>query len=234
MSIGYIHSIETFGTVDGPGTRLVVFFSGCRLGCAFCHNPDTWQQGHKQMSVDEILAVYDRYQGFYRKGGLTCSGGEPLLQGDFLKELLQSAKEKGIHTVVDTSGFAPTENLKNILPYADHFLFSIKSLAEEKHQFLTKQSNQLILENLEIILQSGSELTLRYVAIPEITDTLEDLLLLKNFLAKITRPYHLEILPYHLLGKAKWEALQLPYLLEGIPPATLDGVNKIRAFLEAK
>lgn len=234
MSLGYIHSIETFGTVDGPGTRLVVFFSGCQLGCAFCHNPDTWQTGDKQMSVDEIMTTYDRYQGFYRKGGLTCSGGEPLLQGDFLRELLQKAKEKGIHTVVDTSGFAPTENLKNIIPYVDHFLFSIKSLKQEKHLFLTKQSNDLILENLRVVLQSDSYLTLRYVVIPGITDKEEDLLLLKNFLAQITRPYQLEILPYHLLGKAKWEVLNLPYLLEGIPPASSADVDRIKSFLGVK
>lgn len=233
MSLGYIHSLETFGTVDGPGTRLVVFFSGCHLGCAFCHNPDTWQSGDKQMSVLEIMATYDRYQGFYRKGGLTCSGGEPLLQGDFLKELLQTAKEKGIHTVVDTSGFAPTENLENILPYVDHFLFSLKSLDEERHLFLTKQSNDLILKNLEIIFQSDSELTLRYVVIPGVTDSKKDLLLLKNFLTQISRPFHLEILPYHLLGKAKWEVLNLPYLLEGIRPATSEDVEKVKSFLGA-
>lgn len=234
MSIGHIHSIETFGTVDGPGTRLVVFFSGCQLGCAFCHNPDTWQIGEKQMTVQEIMETYDRYQVFYQKGGLTCSGGEPLLQGDFLRDLLQKAKEKSVHTVVDTSGFAPAENLKKIIPYADHFLFSIKSLEREKHQFLTGQSNDLILENVMTVLRSDAEITLRYVVIPGITDSENDLLLLKNFLTQITRPYHLEILPYHLLGKAKWELLNLPYLLEKIPPATPADLQRVKISLGIK
>lgn len=234
--IGYIHSLENFGTVDGPGTRLVVFFSGCKLGCKFCHNPDTWENSSetKELIVTDILAAYERYKVFYKKGGITCTGGEPVLQVDFLKELLVEAKSRNIHTVVDTSGFAPSSHFQQIIPCVDHFLFSIKSVTSSLHQELTNSDNQLILENLNLILQSQSNLTLRYVIIPGITNTEEELSSLKEFLNTITRPYHLELLPYHLLGKEKWKQLGLSYPLEKIPHASIKDVEVAYSFINTR
>ena len=144
MISGHLHSVETFGTVDGPGTRLVVFLAGCQLGCTFCHNPDTWDKGTKQITVPEILQTYKRYQGFYKNGGITISGGEPLLQPDFLLEVLKAAKTENIHTVVDTSGFAPTENIPPLIPWVDQWLFSIKSIDPKIHQEITCQITNCI------------------------------------------------------------------------------------------
>ena len=235
--VGHIHSLENFGTVDGPGTRLVVFFSGCKLGCKFCHNPDTWENNPetKKLLVTEILATYDRYKVFYKNsGGITCTGGEPVLQGDFLEELLTEAKSRDIHTVVDTSGFAPTVNFQKIIPYVDHFLFSIKSANSSLHRELTNSDNQLILENLNLILQSKSKLTLRYVIIPGITNTSAELSFLKDFLNSLSRPYQLELLPYHLLGKEKWQRLGLSYSLEEISHASPKEIEAAYTFINSK
>ena len=147
---GYIHSKESFGTVDGPGIRYVLFMQGCPMRCLYCHNPDTWEMGKgEEITVDEVIAEFNKNRAFYSKGGITVTGGEPLLQTDFLIEILKKCKENGIHTAVDTAGYVPFENFEKILPYTDLFLYDIKLFDSEKHKKYTGMSNKLILENLK-------------------------------------------------------------------------------------
>lgn len=234
MISGHLHSIETFGTVDGPGTRLVVFLAGCQLGCTFCHNPDTWDRGTKQITVPEILQTYKRYQGFYKNGGITISGGEPLLQPDFLLEVLKAAKTENIHTVVDTSGFAPAENIPPLLPWVDQWLFSIKSIDPKIHQEITCQKNTLILKNLTQIVSGAGEVTLRYILLPGLTNREQDIQAWEKLIHSFKRPPKIEVLPYHTLGKPKWQTLGWKYQLEHLPPATSMEVRELEDQLQKK
>ena len=234
MTPGYLHSIETFGTVDGPGTRLVIFLAGCQLGCTFCHNPDTWDKGTKQITVPEILQTYKRYQGFYKNGGITISGGEPLLQPDFLLELLKATKAENIHTVVDTSGFAPAENIPALRPWVDQWLFSIKSIDPEMHKKITCQDNTLILKNLTQVISGPGEVTLRYILLPGLTNREQDIKAWGTLIHSFKRPPKVEVLPYHTLGKPKWQTLGWNYRLEDLPPATDVEVKELEEQLKQK
>lgn len=231
----YYHSIETFGTVDGPGIRYVLFLSGCGLKCKFCHNPDTWQQSEKTIKVEEVLADIKRYKTFYDRsgGGLTVSGGEPLLQPNFVAELFKACRQSGIHTLLDTSGAAPVENLKQVLPFTDQVQFSIKAASKALHRELTAMDNTHILANLRYLAESPAPLVLRFVLIPGITDTVEELKKLADLINKLPRKPQLELLPYHILGKEKWRALGKNYTLEDIPPATPDDIKNATTFLQA-
>lgn len=230
-SVGYYHSIETFGTVDGPGIRYVLFLSGCKLGCAFCHNPDTWSVG-KRISVREVINDMLKYKSFYQSsgGGITISGGEPVLQADFVCDLLKACKNESIHTIVDTAGYGETSNFDKFLPYTDKILFSIKAIDNTLHRKLTVCDNEQILNNLQYIADKV-EVVVRYVILPGLTGKEEDLKKLAEFLLTLPTEVTVELLGYHTMGKAKWDGLGWNYKLKDIRPANKNDLEKAKNIL---
>lgn len=224
--IGYIHSTESFGTVDGPGIRFVVFMQGCPLRCKFCHNPDTWalRQGTEKTS-DEIIADYMKNRAFYSKGGLTVTGGEPLLQIDFVTELFTKAKQYDIHTCLDTSGITYRENdseyekkLRKLIAVTDLVMLDIKHIDSASHKDLTGSPNENILAFAKFLEKTNVDLTVRHVVIEGITDKSDDLQNLGRFIGKLKNLRYLDVLPYHTMGVSKYEELGLEYPLKGIQP----------------
>ena len=216
-----VHSIETFGTFDGPGIRYVLFLQGCPFKCQYCHNRDTWStEQNQRKSVNEILSDFEKYSHFYKNGGITVSGGEPLLQIHFLIELFKKAKERNIHTCLDTSG--GTYHEKNnelfieLLKYTDLVLLDIKEINEEKHLSLTKQSNKQVLSFARFLSDMKKKTIIRYVLVPTITDAEEDLIKLREFLDTLNNVVNIEVLPYHRSGISKWKDLGVKYELEKI------------------
>ena len=202
---GRIHSLESFGTVDGPGIRYVVFFQGCPMRCLYCHNPDTWEMaGGTQMTADEIIEKITRNREFYTSGGITATGGEPMLQIDFLTELFTKAKQNGIHTALDTCGilFDPdhTEKVEKLMAVTDLVLLDIKHMFDEEHKKLTGHSNARV-----------------FAFVPGITFQREELLALGRYLKTLTNMEKLEVLPYHSMGKVKYDSLGIEYPLLGTP-----------------
>ncbi|WP_301359492.1 pyruvate formate-lyase-activating protein [Enterococcus spodopteracolus] len=236
---GYVHSIETFGSVDGPGVRFVVFMQGCRMRCEFCHNPDTWNiGGGKEYTADVILDQAERYRSYWGKqGGITISGGEPLLQIDFLIELFQKAKERGIHTTIDTCGkpFSHDEpffsRFEELMNYTDLLLFDIKHIDNEAHKKLTHWGNENILEMAQYLSDIKKPVWIRHVLVPERSDYDEYLIRLDAFIKTLENVDRVEILPYHTMGKYKWETLGLTYPLEGIEPPTKERVENAKRLL---
>ena len=220
---GSIHSIESFGTVDGPGIRFVVFMQGCPMRCLYCHNPDTWDiNGGRQMSADEILEEYERCRAFLKNGGLTVTGGEPLLQTDFVTELFKKAKKSGIHTCLDTSGVTfsreKAEEFYELLSVCDLVMLDIKHISDEEHKKLTGHSNVNILDFARYICERGVEIWIRHVVVPGITDNREEWYALGRFLAELPTLKAVDVLPYHDMGKVKYEALNMKYPLDGVAP----------------
>lgn len=232
---GYIHSVETFGTVDGPGIRYVLFLSGCNLQCIFCHNPDTWTRGNKTMTVEEVLADYERYRVFYDQsgGGITLSGGEPLLQAEFVAELFKCCRQRKIHTIVDSAGYCPQKNVKIVLPYVDKVLFCLKTAVPSKHHYLTGQDLQPVLENLKL-LSASVPVIIRYVVIPGVNDLPEDVTAVSQILLSLPQIPPVELLPYHCLGIKKWDMLGKPYKLAGVRPAAQEDVVNFGTRLEQR
>ncbi len=224
MEKGYVHSIESLGTVDGPGIRFVVFTQGCPLRCKYCHNPDTWQANvGNTMSVEEI---YEKYVGVkeFVKGGITVTGGEPLLQMAFVTNLFKFFKSKGIHTCIDTSGISFTNNkikeFSELMQYTDLVLLDIKHIDDEEHKKLTGVSNKNILDFASYLSRIGKDVWIRHVAIPKITIIDEYLVKLGYFIGSIKSIRALDVLPYHKLGEEKYKSLGIPLKLEDIPAAT--------------
>ncbi len=219
---GLIHSKESFGTVDGPGIRYVLFMQGCPLRCKYCHNPDTWGGGGTSITVDEVLSEYEKNKAFYSKGGITLSGGEPLLQIDFVTALFAAAKARGIHTCIDTSGitFDPenTEKIDALLKHTDLVMLDIKQIDPAKHKRLTGADNQNILAFAHYLGEKNVSLWVRHVVVPDITDDPDDLYALGRFLGTLKSLKALDVIPYHTMGVTKYEQLGLPYALAGVPP----------------
>lgn len=217
-----IHSIETMGLVDGPGIRVVVFFQGCRLRCAFCHNPDTWEfnQGI-EISPDKLLQKILKFNIYFEKsgGGVTCSGGEPLMQPEFLLEFLKLCKENNINTALDTSGFGKG-NYEEILKYTDLVILDIKHVDKEGYKNLTGSSIDEFYNFLQTVNYSNCRLWLRHVMVPGITDNSQSMDMLtdviKNHIS-LDKIDNFEILPYHTLGVNKYSELKIPYKLDAIP-----------------
>lgn len=223
--LGNIHSIETCGTVDGPGIRFVVFMQGCPLRCQYCHNPDTWTTDiNQKMSVDEILKKFDGVKEFLRNGGITVTGGEPLMQVDFVTELFKSAKEKGIHTALDTSGifFNPenTEKIDELIKYTDLVLLDIKHIDDEEHKKLTGHSNKKILAFAKYLSDKKIPIWVRHVVVPTITYNEKYLSELGEFMATLNNIQALDVLQYHDMAIPKYENLGLEYPLKDVPPLT--------------
>ena len=234
MSEGRIHSLESFGTVDGPGVRLVVFVQGCPMHCRYCHNPDTWRsEGGQTMSAAEILQTYKRNEAFYRGGGITVSGGEPLGQLEFVTELFAAAKQAGIHTCLDTSGilFDPShpEAFDSLLEVTDLVLLDIKQIDPAQHRWLTGQDNERILAFARYLNAKQVPVWIRHVYVNASLNPPEQLFALGEFLGTLHNVKAVDVLPYHTMGKVKYEQLGLDYPLEGIPQATMEQARQARS-----
>lgn len=230
-----IHSIESFGTVDGPGIRFVLFLQGCHLKCKYCHNRDTWDiNGGSYKSLDDIFDKILRYKNYiYPNGGVTVTGGEPLLQVKFLISLFTKLKQEGIHTCIDTSGMvALTDDIKKLLSLTDLVLLDIKHIDDEKSKNLVGFSNKRELEFAKYLSANGIKMWIRQVLIPGITDEESDLIKLKNFIKSLKNVQKIEILPYHSMGKYKWKNLGIKYNLENVPDATASDVERAKNILE--
>lgn len=235
---GYIHSTESFGSVDGPGVRFVIFMSGCPMRCQFCHNPDTWnmKSGEKTDS-DELVKKAIRYRNYWKKdGGVTVSGGEPLMQIDFLIELFKQFKTEGVHTTIDTSGAVFTREepffskFEELMRYTDMLLVDIKHIDNEKHIELTGRPNENILDMLRYLSDIKKPVWIRHVLVPQRSDYDEYLIKTREFIDMLDNVEKIEVLPYHTLGVTKWEQLGMPYELDGINSPSDDRIvnaNKI-------
>lgn len=214
---GYIDSIETMGLVDGPGIRMVVFLRGCKLRCIYCHNPETWNiEAATSISSNEIVQKAHRNISYYKNGGITFSGGEPLLQPDFLLDCLKKCRELGIHTAIDTAGVG-TGKYSEILDYTDLVILDIKCTNDTEYTKLTGMNMMEFNEFVHILNQKDVPLWIRHVIIPTINDTKEHIIEFKNYLKRFKNIEKVELLPYHLHGIEKYSKLNIPYKLEGIP-----------------
>ena len=222
--VGLVHSLESFGSVDGPGVRFVVFLQGCALRCKYCHNPETWSaEGGTEWSPEKLFQHVWRYRNYWgKKGGITVSGGEPLLQADFLCKFFQLAKEQHIHTTLDTAGqpFTTAEpffsRLTTLLEHTDLVILDLKHIDPEKHRLLTGHSNESILSFARFLDQIHKPMWVRHVLVPGITDAPANLHGIRAFLDTLSNVEKVEILPYHTLGIYKWETLGIPYSLSDI------------------
>ncbi len=241
---GNIHSIESCGTVDGPGIRFVVFMQGCPMRCKYCHNPDSWTTDKNQiMSVEEIMQKYDGVKEFVQSGGITVTGGEPLVQIDFVTELFKEAKSRKIHTALDTSGvlFNPQDTVKidNLLKYTDLVLLDIKHIDNSEHIKLTGLSNKNILAFAEYLSQKQIPVWIRHVVVKGITLNEKYLRELGRFLAALNNVKALDVLPYHNMAIPKYEALNINYPLKDVLPTTKEEALEARniivnEFIKAK
>lgn len=228
MTKGYIHSIETCGTVDGPGLRYVIFLQGCPMRCQYCHNPDTWEMNKgDEMTVEEVLKSFYHNTAFYKTGGVTVTGGEPMMQMDFLIELFTELHAGGFHTCIDTSGivFQPDnkrvmEQIEKLMDVTDLVMLDIKHIDNAKHQQLTAHSNKNILEFARYLDRKGIPIWIRHVVVPGITLYKEYLEQLGQFMATLTNVKALDVLPYHSMGKVKYESLGMEYPLGDTREAT--------------
>lgn len=229
-----VHSIESFGTVDGPGIRFVLFLQGCHLKCKYCHNRDTWDMnGGSYKSLDNIFDKILRYKNYiYPNGGVTVTGGEPLLQVKFLIELFTKLKKENIHTCIDTSGMFPlTDDIRKLLSLTDLVLLDIKHIDPKKCKDLVGFSNERELAFAQYLSDNGISMWIRQVLIPGYTDAPEDLQRLKNFIFSLKTVKKIELLPYHDMGSYKWKELGLKYELKNVSPATDDDIKQAKKIL---
>jgi pyruvate formate lyase activating enzyme len=238
---GHIHSLQSFGTVDGPGVRYVVFLQGCPMRCLYCHNPDTWAIGAgEEMEASYIIEQYVRNEGFYTNGGLTVTGGEPLLQIDFVLELFTLAKERNIHTCIDTSGITyKPENkeynakLDKLLDLTDLVMLDIKHIDPEKHKALTGQPNDGILAFAKLLSDKNIDIWIRHVVVPGYTDDDKYLEELGYFIGGLKSLKALDVLPYHNMAIPKYENLGIDYVLKDVPPLDKsEALEKKKVILE--
>ena len=229
-----VHSIESFGTVDGPGIRFVLFLQGCHLQCKYCHNRDTWNMnGGEYKSLDDIFEKIMKYKNYiYPNGGVTVTGGEPLLQVKFLIELFEKLKKENIHTCIDTSGMvALTDDIKKLLSLTDLVLLDIKHIDSEKFKNLVGFNNEKELAFARYLSDNNIHMWIRQVLVPGYTDDELDLLKLKDFISSLNTVDKVEILPYHDMGRYKWEKLGLKYELDGVRVANDDDVKRAKNLL---
>ena len=225
---GFVHSTESFGTVDGPGVRFVVFLQGCPMRCQYCHNSDTWKMNTGAVrSAQSLIRDYERNAAFYSKGGITVTGGEALMQIDFVLELFRLAKQKKIHTCLDTSGvtYRPGESEYNrkldaLMEVTDLVMLDIKHIDPEGHKVLTGHDNAGILAFARYLEQKGIDVWIRHVVVPGVTDDEALLTRLGTFLGTLSNVKALDVLPYHIMGVVKYEQLGIAYPLQGVPAAT--------------
>lgn len=254
---GWIHSVESFGTVDGPGLRMVIFLQGCPMRCAYCHNPDTWEEKRGTlMSSEELIEKFLRNRSYYKNGGITVSGGEPLLQTAFVTDLFRKAKAEGISTCLDTSGvmfpyrktekgWEPEQNeihvgirgyatgmsrkeFEELTEVTDLVLLDIKHMDTEAHRSLTGHSNKAVFAFLEYLEEKKVPVWVRRVAVPGLTDNETELSCLGEYIGGFSNVKAVEVLPYHILGVSKYKELGIPYRLEGVPQMDTETAKKCR------
>ncbi len=232
MTTGKIHSIESMGLVDGPGIRTVLFFQGCKLRCRYCHNPDTWNlQGGREMTVQELIKLLKRYEPYYgEEGGVTCSGGEPLLQADFLTELFKACKQEGISTCLDTAGYG-NGSYEELLSYTDLVILDIKHDQKDAYHDLTGGDIAVPTAFLEAVKEQEVPLWIRHVVVPNLTDSEEHIKGLGALIRTIPHVKRVELLPYHVLGVEKYEKLGLPYSLQDIPPMNRERTEQLQKLI---
>ncbi|MBR5515683.1 MAG: pyruvate formate lyase-activating protein [Clostridia bacterium] len=234
---GRIHSTESFGTVDGPGVRFVVFMQGCPLRCIYCHNPDTWKMGDgEEVLAEEIIAQFKKNRSFYSNGGITVTGGEPLLQIDFVTKLFAMAKAENIHTCLDTSGITFCEDdprFDELMAYTDLVMLDIKHIDKDAHKQLTGSGNDRIIAFARYLNDINKSLWIRHVVIPGYTDKEEDLYKLGKFIGTLSNVKALDVLPYHTLGVSKYRELGMKYRLEGVEPMSKDGALQAKKIILA-
>ena len=234
-----LHSTESFGTVDGPGVRFVIFLQGCPMRCKYCHNPDTWEMhAGERRSAESLIEEYEHNRAFYKNGGITVSGGEPLAQIDFLVELFRLAKEKEIHTCLDTSGatYRPGDSEYNrkldaLMELTDLVMLDIKHMDPVSHRELTGLDNEGILSFARYLAQKNVPLWIRHVTVPGITDDPDALTRLGQFIGTLDNVKALDVLPYHVMGVSKYKELGVPYPLEGVEPATKEQAAQARQII---
>ncbi len=228
---GYIDSIETMGLVDGPGIRMVIFMKGCRLRCLFCHNPETWTTNNSTIiTSDDIVKKIENNMSYYKNGGVTFSGGEPLLQPEFLIDCLKKIKDLGIHTAIDTSGVG-IGNYEEILEYTDLVLLDIKAYDDKSYFNMTKSKMDEFNNFISILKKVNKPLWIRQVIVPGINDTKEYILGLKEYLKQFTNIEKIELLPYHLYGVEKYKTLGIDYPLDGVPPMDEKKIKELKELL---
>ena len=236
MIKGRVHSFDSFGTVDGPGIRFTVFMQGCPLRCKFCHNRDTWDTTlGKEYTPEEVINEAMKYKNYLipSGGGITITGGEPLLQADFVREVFKLAKEVGLHTTLDTSGVIGTNIADKVLEYTDLVLLDIKEINNEKCRELTGMGSMKPIWFAKHLDKKGIPVWIRHVVIPGVNDDKEDLKQLGKFLNTIGNVEQLDLLPYHTLGVFKWEKLGVPYELEGIRQATDEDIKRAQSIIDS-
>ncbi|MBR1724080.1 MAG: pyruvate formate lyase-activating protein [Ruminococcus sp.] len=225
-TLGHIHSTESLGTVDGPGLRFVVFLEGCPMRCAYCHNPDTWDKtAGSVMSVGDIVGQFTEVREFLRGGGITCTGGEPLTQAEFVAELFEEMKRRKVHTCLDTSGITWAQAdmrpmIERVLDSTDLVMLDIKHIEPGKHRELTGQDNAAIKDFALHLSGRGIPVWIRHVLVPGVTDDEQSLTDLGRFIAHIRTLKAIDVLPYHTMGVGKYKELGIKYRLEGVPAAT--------------
>ncbi|BDM64731.1 pyruvate formate-lyase-activating enzyme [Shewanella sp. NFH-SH190041] len=230
---GRIHSIESFGTVDGPGIRFIAFMQGCLMRCLYCHNRDTWDlHDGKEVTVEDLMKQIRSYRSFYDNGGgVTASGGEAILQADFVAQWFKACKAEGIHTCLDTNGMVRkyTPVIDELLDNTDLVMLDIKQIDDDKHILLTKVSNHRTLQFAEYLAKRNQKTWIRYVVVGGYTDDLDSARRLAEFIKPMKNVEKVELLPYHELGKHKWEALGDTYQLDQVSPPSRETMDAIKA-----
>lgn len=235
--LGRVHSFESFGTVDGPGTRFVVFLQGCLFRCKYCHNRDTWDlDGGELYSVSDIVEKVLPFAKFMDAsgGGVTVTGGEPVLQAPFVALLFQKLRQQGIHTCLDTNGYVGvySDEVNQMIAETDLVMLDIKHIDDKKHHQLVGVSNQRTLRFARHLADIGKKTRIRYVVVPGYSDDLNDVRALAQFIAPMSNVEHVELLPYHNLGTHKWKAMDLNYPLEGLEPPTHEAMDEVQKIFE--
>ncbi|MGN1457998.1 MAG: pyruvate formate-lyase-activating protein [Acutalibacteraceae bacterium] len=235
---GYVHSLESFGLVDGPGVRFVVFLQGCAMRCKFCHNPETWKSGGEEWTAEKLYERVYRYHKYWKNnGGITVSGGEPLLQMEFVTELFRLAKKDGVHTAIDTAGqpFSDDsqwlESFKELMSVTDLVILDLKEMDAEKHKSLTGFDNANILKMAQWLSDNGHSMWIRHVLVPNLTDDADGLQKMHEFISGLKTVERVEILPYHTLGIMKWNSLGIKYPLENTPVPTKEQIETAEKIL---
>lgn len=228
--IGRLHSTESFGAVDGPGIRYVAFLQGCPLRCLFCHNPDTWDaKGGKEITPSELVSDIIRYKSFISGGGVTLSGGEPLLQADFCEEVIKLCHKENLHTAIDTSGCIPLDISKNAINESDMLLLDIKDIISDDCEELTGMTNENALKTLHHCEEIGKDVWIRHVLLPHYTMKDDKLKMLAEFLGKYKCIKRVDLLPYHTMGLYKWETLGIDSKIKGIDPPSEEQIQHTKS-----
>lgn len=227
-TIGRIHSIETCGTVDGPGIRFVIFTQGCPLRCLYCHNPDCREpQDGREVTVEELIAEIQKYKSYLRGGGVTVSGGEPLMQPEFVAEIFRRCHKIGLHTALDTSGYVLLESAKPVLEHTDLVLLDIKSYNRDLYRQVTSVAVEPTLNFARYLAEIGKPTWIRFVLVPGLTDPEENVTALAEFVSTLPNVERVEVLPFHKMGEYKWKQLGLPYALSDTQPPTPEQIQKV-------